>query len=383
MSRNQSHRTRIMIRPGTMLAIALALVWTTAAHAQPGAPIEWVQTSLTEPSGRLYTPSSGALFVRTAIGLSRSDDGGTIWSAVTLPPETPVPTWGLGWPGSIEVDPTNHTTIYATSPNGVYKTDDDAQSWRVILPPDPAFPDLGQIAVSPADNRLVYVTLTNRGSNQLRLLRSSDGGSTWETVHGREVSVHVSCDWVVHLLQAHRTDPNRVFIATTCPRTSSFADVEQSLDRGATWTMFRTSSLSIPGRVLVVGDSAPGVILLPVNKDSRGGGSLLARSHDDGATWTTLLEFSGGGGASGGGPNVGIGAVAVDPTAPDRLVIALNASMTGERLDSQIRLSTDSGTTWTEIGPPDFPRTSDLAYGIDGRTIYASTASGVWRATAP
>lgn len=379
MSRNQSHPCRFTIRLGSFLAMALALVWTTIAQAQVTPEIEWTLTSLAEQTYRLYTPSSGALFVRTAIGLSRSDDGGTIWSAVTLPPETPVPTWGPGWPGSIEVDPTNHTTIYATSPNGVHKTDDDAQSWRVILPPDPAFPDLGQIAVSPADNRLVYVTLTNRGSNQLRLLRSSDGGATWETVHGREVSVHVSCDWVVHLLQAHRTDPNRVFIATTCPRTSSFADVEQSLDRGATWTMFRTSSLSIPGRVLVVGDSAPGVILLPVNKDSRGGGSLLARSHDDGATWTTLLEFSGGGSASGGGPSVGIGALAVDPTAPNRLVLALNSSMRGQKLDSQIRLSDDGGATWTDVTPPDFPKINDVKFGIDGRTMFVATEAGLWR----
>src|SRR5262249_43133 len=149
------------------------------------------------------------------------------------------------------VDPTKHTTMYAATSDAVFKTDDDAATWRVVLSPDADFPELGPIAVSPADSQLVYATLKNRPSNRLRLVRSGDGGATWETVHGREVDSHVSCDWAVSLLQAHPTDPNRVFLGASCPRSSSYADLEQSLDRGLTWTIIRKNGLSTPNQVVM------------------------------------------------------------------------------------------------------------------------------------
>ena len=383
MSPNQSLPITLTIRLGSVLAMAIAVLWSTAAQAQTSPNVQWVQTSFTDEAYRLFTPASGALLVRTKLGLARSDDGGISWSSVSLPPEPPVPTSGPGWPGHIVVDPTSHTTIYAASPHGIYKTEDDAANWRVILPPDPAVPEIGQLEVSPADHQTVYATLTNRELNQLRLVRSGDGGATWETVHSRETDTHVSCDWAVYLLQAHPTDPNRVFMAASCPRTSSYADVEQSTDRGATWTMFRKSGLATPDRLVAAGDTPPGQILIPLNKDYRGGGSLLTRTADDGATWTTLLEFSGGGGMSGGGPNVGMSSLAVDPTMPNRLLLGINASNAGKPRDSQIRLSTDAGSSWTEIAPTGFPPISEVAFGIDGKMMFATTKTGVWRTVAP
>ena len=383
MSRNQSDLVTLSIRLTGVLAMAIAVLCSTIAQAQTSPGVQWVQTSLTDPSFQFYTPTSGALFVRTKVGLMRSDDGGTSWSSVALPPEPPAPGRGDAWPGTIGVDPTNHTTIYASSPNGVYKADDDAETWRVILAPDPAMPEFGPIAVSPADSQLVYATLTHRGRNQIRLVRSADGGTTWETVLNREVSVHVSCDWAIYLLQAHATDPNRLFLATSCTPRAATADVEQSLDRGATWAPTYPSRLAIPGRVVVAGTNPAGQLLIPLAKDYHGGGSLLTRSQDDGATWTTILEFAGGGSMTGGGPSVGIAGLSVDPTAPDRLLLGINASQASNMLDSQIRLSQDGGTTWTEISPPDFPVISDLAFGIDGRMMFAATGTGVWRATTP
>jgi len=211
-------------------------------------------------------------------------------------------------------------------------------------------------------------------------VRSGDGGATWEAVHEREMSVHVSCDWAVPLLQAHPTDPNRLFLGASCPRSSLYADLEQSVDRGVSWSIMRKNGLSTPHEVVQAGLSPTGQLLMSLGKDYRGGGSLLVRSQDDGITWTTLLEFTGGGSASGGGPDVRMGALTVDPTAPDRLLLAINPIQSGKSLDSQIRLSNDAGTSWAEIAPVGFPGISDLAFGIDGRMLFASTKAGVWRA---
>jgi hypothetical protein len=262
MSRNQSDLLALALRLSSAAAIVLAALGSAAAQAQTGPAVQWVQTSLTEPAFQLFTPASGALFVRTKAGLMRSADGGGSWSNVVLPPEPPVPAHGEGWPGSIVVDPTDHTTIYATSPNGIYKTDDDAVSWRVVLPPDPTAPELSALAVSPADPQLLYATLRHRGQNQLRLVRSADGGATWETIHQREVSVHVSCDWATYLLQAHPTDPDRVFLASSCLPRSATADLEQSVDRGTTWTTIYDTKLATPSRIVMAGVNPPRQLLM-------------------------------------------------------------------------------------------------------------------------
>jgi photosystem II stability/assembly factor-like uncharacterized protein len=382
MSRTLPAHSALIVRIVGTVAACLVLLWTATVQAQAGPGSQWTQTSLTAPAFQLYAPASGALFARTSDGLLRSNDAGDTWTSVTLPAWTPtVP--GGGYPGQIVVDPTDHTTIYATSSQGLQKTDDDAASWRVVLPSDPEYPELAVIAVSAADPHIVYAAEHNRAMNRLRVRRSADGGATWETVSTREISVHVSCDWAVYLLQPHAADPNRVFMATFCPRSATSPDLEDSRDGGANWTRTYQSKLETPTR-LVVGGTVPGAALfVTLSKDPRGGGSVLLRSVDDGASWARLVEFTGGGGMTGGGPNVGIGGLAVDPIRPGRLLLGINASQGPQRLDSQIRLSTDTGESWSDIAPAGFPTIADLAFGIDGKTIYAATSTGVWRATAP
>ena len=370
------------IRLSGALALAIAALWAVAvALAQESPDVPWTQTALTVPTKKLYMTASGALFARTADGLMRSDDGGATWSAVGLPAAAPVPGMPAGWTRAIVVDPTNHAIIYVATADGVYKTDDDAATWRLVLPVDPDVPGFLMLAVSPADNRLVYVALRNEKQNRLRLLRSVDGGQSWETALNREQRPQASCEWGVALLQAHATDPNRVFLAASCSRNAEQAVLEQSVDRGSTWSDLYTPKLAEPDWLLAGATSPPGTILLALRKDARGGGSILARSLDDGATWTTILEHSGGGGMSGGGPNVTIAGLAADPTAPERLLHGLNARQGPRDLPSQLRLSGDGGETWSDIAPPDLPRLHDLRFGIDGRTLFAATESGVWRAT--
>jgi photosystem II stability/assembly factor-like uncharacterized protein len=368
--------TTLLLRIAITLTALLGVVGASVAGAQESPVVAWSQTSLTGTVRKLYTPASGALFARTNTGLARSDDAGSTWSPVALPTSTPLQ-GTPGWTRAILVDPTNHQTIYAVMKDGIYKTEDDAATWRLMLPNNPDVPDFRIMAVSPVDNRLVYVALSHARRNHLRLVRSADGGETWETVLHREISQHVSCDWGVALLQAHATDPNRVYLAASCVRNGRQATLEESTDRGTTWRDLYRPTLAEPDWLV----TAPS-LYLALRKDERGGGSILTRSQDDGASWTTLLEHSGGGGMSGGGPDVWVGGLASDPTNPDRLLLGLNASQGEHTLPSRLRLSEDGGATWTDVAAPDLPRLHDVRFGADGQLLFVATDTGVWRAPA-
>jgi photosystem II stability/assembly factor-like uncharacterized protein len=385
MSPPNAPRAMLAARLGSVLVVMLAVFSTTfVTVAQDTFDISWTQTSLNVSARRLYTPASGALFARTTDGLMRSDDGGVTWSPVRLPAAAPVPGMPAGWTRAFVVDPTDHTRIYVATADGVYKTDDDAGTWRLVLPADPEVPGFLALAVSPADNRVVYVALRNERLNRLRLLRSADGGQTWDTASNRERSRQSSCEWSVALLQAHATDSNRVFLAASCSRNAQQVALEQSADRGTTWIDLYTPKLAEPDWLLTGAAGPTSPILLALRKDDgRGGGSILARSQDDGASWTTILEHSGGGGMSASGPDVTIGGLDADPTASDRLLLGLNARQGPRDLPSQLRLSNDGGASWTDIGPPDLPRLHDVRFGTEGRMMFAATEGGVWSATAP
>lgn len=382
------------------LALTLALVtatFSTGAGTATGALAQgadgqagptWTQTSLTEPTSQLFTPTSGALFARTASGLARSDDAGQSWRAVNLPA---APVAGKH---SVLVDPTNHTTIYLTATDGIYKTEDDAAHWRMILPAiastpeNPSATDFRALAVSPADPHVLYATFTSPVTNELRFQRSADGGQTWETLPNVAAlppgAIPQKCTWAVTLVQPHLTDPNRLFRAAACNIRGDEVPLKQTRDGGQT---FGDAIYKYPlGQVMLLAGGqpdAPQRLYAGVNKDYRGGGSLLARSDDDGASWRTLLEYTGGGGMSGGGPDVSLTGLALDPTNSDRLLVGLNATLNDRPFSSTLRLSLDGGSTWADASPEGIGKLADVAFGVDGRLLFTAGETGVWRAAMP
>jgi hypothetical protein len=370
----------LVLRVGGVVALVLGLLGASVALAQDAPAGDWAQTGLTAPVSRLYAPASGALLARTADGLMRSDDAGATWSAVSLPEAALPPATPATNPARIVVDPKSHATIYVGATDGLYKTDDDAATWKLILPTTPEAPWLQAAAVSPADTQVVYAALGNQQSRLLRIVRSPDGGATWETASERSLSPMVSCTWAVPLLQPHGTDPKRLFLAANCNRTGATANLEQSLDRGTTWVEVYKAKQAEPYWLIGGTADAPGLFLVGLQNDTRGGGYTVARSTDDAATWTTVAEHFGGGTATASGLNVTLGGLATDPTRVDRMLVALNQSEGPQRLASQLRLSSDGGASWADVAAPAVTRVSDVVFGIDGRMVFAATDTGVWRA---
>ena len=396
----------------TLAMVLVVLPQSVPATADAAQGAAWEQLSgVPGPVTRLFAPTSGALFARVGASLYRTDDGGTAWRSVTLP--------ALGDDGSsrqIFVDPGNHQRVYATGADGLYRTVDDAASWQPIWKTDADFPALLGFTASPAAPDLVYLVVGDTFRHVMKMMRSEDGGQTWTTL---EQNGHqfLACNWGVRLLQAHPTDPDRVFRSIECHHAVSSSLLQESRDRGQRWDVIadtgggRPESVQDP-RVKPVTTPAPpptGTIVplsekerpigtagllvgglgtmptrffLVVTRPDQGGGMSLLRTDDDGHVWNELLSYSGGGGATAADdtrPNVTVSDLTMDPQAPDHLFAAFHSQLKGQPATHAIRTSTDGGATWTDLAPPLAEPAFDLALGIDGRNLYAATATGVWR----
>lgn len=116
--------------------------------------------------------------------------------------------------------------------DGGYRTRDAGTTWEKI-----AEGDVRTFTIDPHDDRIIYM-----GTGPVRLLRSEDGGSTWEPLDGLlDVSNDVKAKWgvprvyegieVPHVRYVfiHPEDPTLVFVLL------EHGGVLLSRDRGATW----------------------------------------------------------------------------------------------------------------------------------------------------
>jgi photosystem II stability/assembly factor-like uncharacterized protein len=370
---------------GVVLGLCL-VVGSLAAQEPEPQPGELVLAN--EPDltlKRVIAPASGALFVigqdaGSVVRLLRSDDGGGSWRPVALPPPTT-----SGGSQVVAVDPTDHTTIYATGAEGLYKTDDDAASWRVLLPA--AEPNV-TIAVSPADRSLVYLAL--RGERTIRILRSDDGGESWETAYSHQ-SAETACNDPI-LVTPHPADPERVFANVDCDWRVA-GNLYQSRDRGTTWvSMIEQGSNNISGYPSTVtgGTGARPERLYASFADHwvKGPGfhidAVIYQSDDDGQTWRARvvvpLEVS--------GPKsqernpVVVESLVADPAAPNRVYIGLRnarARSAGPFSSGPLQTSSDGGMTWKVLDVGEARHALSVALGVDRQNLYAVTDLGLYR----
>ena len=154
-------------------------------------------------------------------GVLKSTDGGRTWNDTHLP-ETDV--------FSLAVSPVDGSVYAGTEPSKLFKSHDGGRSWREMeglqdipsrstwsFPPRPLTSHVRAIAPHPEDADLLLVGIELGG-----LMRSEDGGETWE-------DHRPGAQRDVHALAWHPGDPGRAYEA-------GGGGTAWSRDGGRTWT---------------------------------------------------------------------------------------------------------------------------------------------------
>jgi photosystem II stability/assembly factor-like uncharacterized protein len=215
----------------------------------------------------------------------RSDDGGETWQRFEDPP--------LPYVLSIVLDPRQPGALWASG-LGLAHSDDRGEHWTPVGVSELSDLFLYTVQVDPRDPRVLYVaghTQPSGGGDPEtvfpRLLRSADGGATWQR---RDAGIEADA---ISDLALDPAAPDTLYAATN---TGLF----RSTDAGQTWAL---SGLHDWVETVVAAPTTPTTIYADV--DGRG----IQRSIDGGQTWTPV--DTGGRGR--------LRLLAIDPHDPDRI----------------------------------------------------------------
>jgi len=237
------------------------------------------------------------IYAVTQLGVYRSGNGGTSWSA----------TAGAGLPGlptELSVDSSSANIVYAATNQGVYVTSDGGASWSASSAGFAAY-DIAAVAAHPSQPGTVYASVRNLAA----FFRSTDFGQTWtqiptpvdrmapviviafaadgSLVLGTPTELLVSYDggnaWAIasqqpvyngQALAVSPADANVVYLI-------GFNGLERSSDGGHTFTAIKLPSrISQFGRV-VADPGSPGTVYVADD-------NVLYRSTDEGQTWSPV-----------------------------------------------------------------------------------------------
>ena len=290
-------------------------------------------------------------------------------------------------PANVVTDPQESGTVYAGSPQGVFKSTDGGQTWSSVFG-QAASP----LAAGPAGT--VYVV-----ANYVQLLKSTDGGGTWTSL------LTLTNDRSISFLTIDPQTPTTIYRVDTLDTAISVqSGVSRSTDGGRTWTPADQGLDGNKITALVADPKTAGtafVASMPVGFSALPPGSIF-KTIDGGSTWTLLTKTL--------GPNL---LLALDPITPTNVYAASiygvfkstdggatfaplssalatqNAFVTGLVIDSHrpnrlyagtsigVYASYDGGVTWTPISNG-FSGTSPLvtAFAIDstGTHLHAVTS---------
>jgi len=250
----------------------------------------------------------------------------------------------LGWGNTrnfgLDVNPADPSVIYLACGNGVLRSLDDGETWRVMT--DWRMTEILDVAVDPNAPAHVYA------ATAYGVWRSTDRGETWQEVN-RGISAP-EATFTPTIAVAHER-AGRILVGS-----------EQGLYRSETggleWSPVGPRDLAV--RALT--QSAADPTLWLAGTESRG----VWVSRDGGETWSSVGETV----------PATIYAVAIDPNDPRRLAAA--------GYEGGVYLSRDGGRQWSAVGLEDERPIHALAFSPEDKgTLWAGTlGTGVFRRTA-
>jgi len=317
--------------------------------------------------------NSSTLYAGTDQGVARSTNGGETWTDAS----TNLPSGSIL---RIAIDPTTPGTLYAVSnaPSTAFgqnapvttlvKTTDSGATWHAIDTGLPQNAYVTVLTVAASNPAAVYIFAPMQfvppGSGPQPpggLLRSVDGGQTWKTLD------LTSGNFVfINSLAIDPATPSTLYVSTN-------GGLLKSSDSGDTWTAPQTDlprGISIASVITDPADStavyASGTIYSPM-----GARATLFRSRDGGSHWTGL-DF-------GNSLLTIIFALAIDPASPDRIYVGGFSNANGAAVSGGVLKTSDAGVTWDSAssGLVNFDvRTAVLA--ADTGTIFAGGFGGTY-----
>ncbi len=295
------------------LALPLSEGWVSAGPRAAGKTNAIVFHP--QSSNILYIGADGG-------GVWKTTDGGETWTPLT----DSLPTLEVG---ALAIAPSSPDILYLgtgvrSNGIGVLKSTDGGQSW--IFPTVAINSRIFHISVHPANSDEVLAGM------DLGLFRSTNGGSTW--VNTQFGSIYDIC--------RHPNDPQTVYATTNYFDFQNRSTVIKSTDGGQTWeekgSGLTTSQSFIAWRMsLAISRSNPAVLYAATAITPRGSltTSHIYKTTDGGETWVDLAATSHHGDYLGQQVERN-NALAISPTNPD-IVIAGGVDYTR---------TTDGGASW-------------------------------------
>jgi len=253
---------------------------------------------------------------------------------------------------ALAVDPRNSNTVYlGGAAGGVWKTTDGGQNWTPLTD-DQASLAIGSIAIDPTNPDKIYVGTGEQNFavdsyHGAGILRSSDGGSTWQHIPGPFAQMQEARRGTatVGSLAINPARPNVVLAGGYYLGLAqqSHAGIYVSTDGGDTWTSDPVLSGAPAIEILFTPDGSTAYASLghPSGVDANG----IYKSTDDGVTWLPANGSEGQFIPSGAG--VGRIELAMDPNNPQTLVAGVGLVPAGGLLG--IWKTTDGGDHWNSL----------------------------------
>ncbi|HEY2849820.1 MAG TPA: hypothetical protein VGI97_08080 [Gemmatimonadaceae bacterium] len=219
--------------------------------------------------------STTVVLAATEGGLFRSANSGTTWTQVKAGVFTDLvasPTAGTYYAAA--------GYIFGTGSNGVYKSVDDGATWTVLPGTTGAlFPaaDVGRIglAVTAATPEVLYATVQNTSTfGLLGVWKSTDGGTTWNSVTATGASCSSQC-WYDMYLAVNPARPDTIYFGGF--------NLYRSTDGGGTFSAITgsTNTVHVDQHALVFDPQRPDTMYI-------GNDGGIYRTDNGGTTWTTL-----------------------------------------------------------------------------------------------
>ncbi len=213
-------------------------------------------------------PTNSTVYLSPLAGgtFSKSTNGGTSWSPVTLPPN--VFSVGIVW------DPVTPTTMYIGCSQGVFKSTDNGATWTPLNNFGvPNVPQIRALAIDPASPSTIYAGTTGFTS----LFKTTNGGASWAPANSGMVNGNT-----INTIVVDPFNSQTIYAGSGAPGLGEGA-INKSTNGGTSWAPLTTglaSNFPIPA---IVADRTNANVLYAA---TNGGGVI--KTTNGGTNWTKV-----------------------------------------------------------------------------------------------